>query len=219
MSKKTKIQIGVIVVLTMILIIMCIIYFKGAESEPSQANIELTDMMSNQFDNSASTMITSNAEIKSALTENIELHATYYLQECYVKENQVVEEGENILLYTNGEYLTAPYKCVISSINIPNIEEQCTNEHYIEISSLNILSVSVMVDEDTIDNISVGNTATIEIIAFDDKILEGSVTKISSIGSGGKFTVNIEFENDGEIMIGMSSKVSIKNSEIKNADI
>ena len=37
------------------------------------------------------------SEIKSALNENLSLHATYYFKEIYVTENQLVKEGENIL--------------------------------------------------------------------------------------------------------------------------
>ena len=74
----------------------------------------------------------------SALSENLELHTTY-LSEVYVEEKQFVKEGENILKYTNGEYLTAPYDCYILELNLPEIEGQCLNNHYIQIESKNML--------------------------------------------------------------------------------
>lgn len=211
MDKETKIQVGIIVVLLIVLIIMCVIYFsdndnKGlSKDEIGSFDMETTTVTSDED----STLVTSSSEIKSALTENVELHATYYLEECYVQENEVVEAGANILKYTNGTYLTAPYKCVISALNIPESSGQCTNEHYVEISSVNILSVSLNVDESIVDQVSIGDEATITVSAFEDKTLTGNVTKISSIGSNGKFEVTVEFENDGDIMLGMSSKVSI----------
>lgn len=38
----------------------------------------------------------------------------------------------------------------------------------------------------------------------------GIVTNISSTASNGKFTVTVEFENDGEIMLGMTAVVNKK---------
>lgn len=209
MKKETKIQFGIIIALLIILSIMCIIYFNSASSNSNVSTENWSDITVRESGQDVS-LISTDAEVKSALTEKVELHATYYLQECYIQENQIVDEGEKILLYSNGEYLNAPYKCVISSINIPEIGAQCKNENYIEISSLNMLSASLSVDESVIDNITIGDIVSIEITAFDDKVLEGYVTKISSIGSAGKFTVNVEFENDGEVMIGMGSKICLK---------
>ena len=36
-----------------------------------------------------------------------------------VEEDDTVKKGENILKYSNGTYLVAPYDCVITEINIP----------------------------------------------------------------------------------------------------
>ena len=38
---------------------------------------------------------------------------------------------------------------------------------------------------------------------------EGVITNISSSASNGKFTVTIEFDNDSNVLIGMSSEVTI----------
>lgn len=143
------------------------------------------------------------------MSENIELHATYYLEESYAQTNQTIKAGENILKYTNGTYLTAPYDCVVTEINIPNEEEKCTNEHYIEISSVNSLQVQFKVDETKIESIELGKEATIKVEAYEDKTLQGYVTNISSTASNGKFTVTVEFENDGEILLGMTANVTI----------
>lgn len=64
-------------------------------------------------------------------------------------------------------------------------------------------------DETKIESIQLGQKASIEVTAYEDKILEGNVTHISSTASNGKFTVTVEFENDGNIMIGMTAKVEI----------
>lgn len=215
MKKKIEPKILIIILLTIILIIMCCIYFNSRNSGSSQiSNIKQFDMTqiqdnTQESETAESTTITNTCEVDSALTENIELHATYYLEESYVYENQLVKYGENILKYTNGTYLTAPYDCVITKINIPDEEEQCTNEHYIQVSSNNTLCVQFKVDETEISSINLGQEATVKISALDDKEYDGVVTNISSTASNGNFTVTVEFENDGDIKLGMSATVTV----------
>lgn len=215
MKKKIDFRIPIIFILTIILIIMCCIYFKDDSTTSKFDNLEINiDETQTDIQSITTTAITSTissiVEVESALTEDIELHATYYLEESYVEENQLVKAGENILKYTNGKYLTAPYDCIITKINIPDEEEKCTNSHYVEIVSYNALEVQFKVDETKISNITLGQSATIEIEAYEDKTINGTVTNISSTASNGKFTVTVEFENDGEIMIGMTANVTIE---------
>lgn len=82
------------------------------------------------------------------------------------------------------------------------------NSHYIQVESKNILSVSMQVDETQISKVNIGKEATIEVTAIDKKYT-GYVTNIGSIASNGKFEITIEFENDGNTMVGMTSKVEM----------
>lgn len=211
--KKIDFRILIIIILLIILISMCYFYLKDEEDLFSNnANFNFSKMNENFNNNSSSnkTILATTSEVSPSLLENIELHATYYLQESYVKTNQSIKSGENILKYTNGKYLTAPYDCVITDIKIPEKESECTNEHYIKIGSVNSLQVQIKVDETKINFIELGQEATIKMEAYEDKTLYGYVTKISSTASNGKFTVTVEFQNDGDIMIGMTSSVTIK---------
>lgn len=214
MKKKIDFRIPIIIILIFILIVMCIFYFKNDNANTIQSkSIGKTEKSTTNSSNTTSTTSTSSinasTEVISAVTDKIELHATYYLQESYVEEEQEVLKGENILKYTNGTYLTAPYDCVIKTINIPEAGSKCTNEHYIEVESTGLLAAQFKVDETSISKISLGQEAKIEISAFDDKMLSGTVTNISNTASNGKFTVTVQFENDGEVKLGMSAIVSI----------
>lgn len=154
-------------------------------------------------------ILKSNSEIKSALVEQIEPHASYYLEEIYVEENQYIEKGANILKYTNGTYLTAPYDCVITKVNLPGIAEKLLNSHYVEVSSNNALEVTLNVDEEKINQIKTGLSAKIKITTL-GKEYTGYVTKVASIASKGKFQVTIEFENDKSIKLGMTASVELE---------
>ena len=212
MKGKIDFRIPIIIILTIILIIMCYFYFKDdGMGYMKEMNFDFSQMNEKLDNNSNSnkTIVSTTSEVTTSLSENIELHATYYLEESYVETNQKVKSGENILKYTNGKYLAAPYDCVITNINIPEEEKQCTNEHYIEISSINSLQVQFKIDETKVNSIKIGQEATIEIEAYEDKKIKGYITKISSTASNGRFTVTVEFENDGEIFLGMTAKVTI----------
>lgn len=154
--------------------------------------------------------ITSSGEIKSTSTEKLSLETTKYFETMCVENDDTVKAGENILKYTNGTYLTAPYDCVVTEINIPENSKKCTNEHYIQISSNNNLTVQFKVDETKINNVKLGQEANIKFSAYDEKTISGVVTNISSTATNGKFTVTVEFENDGEVRIGMTATVTLK---------
>jgi len=166
----------------------------------------------NEQKNEKKATIKSNSEIKSALTEKIEPHASYYLEEICVEENQFVEKGANILKYTNGTYLTAPYDCIITELNLPAIEGKLLNSHYVEVSSNNALAVTLNVDEAKINQIKVGLEAKIKISTL-EKEYTGYVTKVASTASNGRFKVTIEFENDGNIKLGMTASVELEINE------
>ena len=155
------------------------------------------------------TTLKQNSEIKSALIEKVEPHASYYLEEVYVEKNQYVEKGANILKYTNGTYLTAPYDCSITDLNLPEINGKILNSHYIEISSNNILSVTMNVDETNINQVNIGQEAKIKITTI-EKEYTGYVTKVASTANNGKFEVTIEFENDKNIKLGMTANIEME---------
>lgn len=156
--------------------------------------------------------VSSSSYVETALEEKKELRAAYYFEEIYVAENQKVASGENLLKYTNGKYMTAPYDCIITEISVPDAEEMCTYDHYIKIQATDSLKISVSVDEDQIDKVYLGQEAQIDLEAS-GKSITGYVTSIGNTANyssnGSKFSVDVEFQNDGEIMLGMSAKCAI----------
>lgn len=218
--KKHK-KLIIIATIIVILIMSCIIFFvmKNKKIRPMQ-NMP-NDMQKNMQENigerknkseEKETTLKAQAEIKSALTEKIEMHATYYLEEVYREKNDYVASGEKLLKYTNGTYFNAPYDCYVTGFNLPEESGKILNSHYVEVSSIKELKVTMNIDETNIEKITVGKEVAIEVTAL-NKTYTGYVTSISSVASNGKFQIEIEFENDGDIKLGMSSTVSIKISE------
>lgn len=205
----------IILVLIIILIAIIFAYVKKNSDSASNGNygsvqenipINSSNTKSEQRDNI--TTIKSSGEIKSALVEQIEPHASYYLEEICVEDNQFVSKDSNILKYTNGTYLIAPYDCIVTELNLPELNGKFLNSHYIEISSNNVLAVTINVDETQINKISIGTEVKIDVSGI-EKEYTGHVTNVASTGSNGKFKVKIEFENDGSIKLGMTANVEM----------
>lgn len=205
-----------ILILIIILIAIIVAYvIQNLDDDNTITNFDITKKYDSSNNSNSKeqkienkTTISSNAEIKSALVEQIELHATYYLSEIYVEEGQFVNKDDNILKYKNGTYFKAPYDCVITTLKLPDINNKILNSHYVEVSSINLLSVTLNIDESKIGNLKVGNEAIIKV-STTDKTYTGYVTSISSIANNGKFKTTIEFENDGNIKLGMTANVEM----------
>lgn len=157
--------------------------------------------------------LTSSWTVSAKTTENLELNTYRYFKAMCVEEDDTVKSGENILEYSNGTYLTAPYDCVIVGLNVPETGNICTTSHYVQVSNLNTLHISVSISENEISSVSIGKEVDITLTADSTKTYKGTVTKINSVGnyasSGTTFATTIEFENDGTIKLGMTSTIYI----------
>ena len=162
--------------------------------------------------------LTSSGEISTSNTEKLEISTTKYFETMCVEEDDTVKIGENILKYTDGTYLVAPYDCVISSYSVPETLKQATSSNYIEDKNLKDLTISLNVSENEISNISVDKEVQITLTADTIKIYTGKITKINSVGtygtSGTTFAVTVAFENDGVAKLGMSVSCEIKIDEL-----
>lgn len=208
MKKKIDKKIIVIIALMIVLIGLIVAYALSSSDTTSE---ELLDSSWNQKTdtNEESTItISKTGEITSALEENLELHATYYLEEVYVTENEYVEEGEKLAKYTNETYLLAPYDCIVTELNIPEAEGKCTNQHYITVKSINVVNMNISINETQIDNIKIGQEVMLSVSSINQNYT-GYITKISSTASNGTFTAIATFENDGNLKIGMTGKCTI----------
>ena len=228
-KKKHDKRIALIVILSVIMCVLTISYYNPNAwtqivSKFSKESSSSTSSASTSSSSSTTTeeveaetktimnTISSSGEIKTTFEEKLELHTTYYFSEIYVEKNQYVEAGTKILKYTNGTYLTAPCNCVITAINVPDSGSVCTSQNSITIEGTDTLTTTVKVSEDELSKIYVGQEAQITVEAL-DKTYTGYVTNISSTAtyssSGSKFTVTIEFDNDGSTLIGMTGKSAI----------
>lgn len=209
MKKKHKFKFWVLILLIIIIAIIAVIYERDENAEDTTTEYSETEVIKTDILNTLS----SSSYVVTGLEEKKELHATYYFEEIYFSENQQITSGENILKYTNGTYMVAPYDCVITEISVPDSGSVCTNKHYIMIQSTNTLEMTMQVEEDKLNTVYVGQEAIIEVEVLENLTIIGYVTNISNTASysssGSKFEITVGFENNGEILLGMSAKCSI----------
>lgn len=214
--KKKKMFLCIIFILLIIAIIIICITRNKKNAETNSEDTKQTEVIRTDILNT----ISSSSYIESGLEENKTLHTGYYFEEKYFEINEYIKEGEKILKYTNGEYMLAPYDCVITNSQIPESGEKCTNNHYITIKSTSTLKIELGVEEDELENIFIGQEAQIEIQAMENKVVTGYVSKIDNTATyssnGSTFGIEVGFENDGDILLGMTAKCSIILEKAEN---
>lgn len=145
--------------------------------------------------------------------EKLTLNTSYYYLNMCVEEEEFVKKGQNLLKYTNGTYLTAPYDCVVMSYSVPTAKEICTSSNYVYIASLEDLYMDINISEEQIYEISIGQEVEITANYDETKNYKGTITKINAIGthsSGGTtFGAIASIENDDTLKLGMSATCTV----------
>lgn len=164
--------------------------------------------------------LTGSGEIETATTEQVAISQTKYYETMCVEEDDIVESGANILKYTDGTYLTAPYDCLISSYSVPESGSIGTSSNYIEIKDMSNLVVSLSINENEISDLETGQSVEIELSSDSEKTYTGTITKIGTVAtyqsSGSTFDVTVSFTNDGNAKLGMTASCTINIESLEN---
>ena len=163
--------------------------------------------------------LTGSGEVQAKTTEKLELSTSYYFKAMCVEDDDTVKKGSNLLEYTNGKYLTAPYDLVVISHDVPDTENKCTSSNYIEVSDLSKLVTTISINENEINDVKVGQKVEITLTSDESKTYTGKITKVDSVGtyatSGTTFSATVEFKNDGYVKLGMSLSCTVTLKEEK----
>ncbi|MBQ9624885.1 MAG: HlyD family efflux transporter periplasmic adaptor subunit [Clostridia bacterium] len=183
----------------------------GLNTEDDKTKTVITEETVSTHD--IQTTLTGSGEVAAKTTEKLELSTSKYFKALCVENDDTVKAGANILEYMDGTFLTAPYDLVVISNSVPEAESKCTSSNYIEVSALKDLTTTISVNENEINSVAVGQEVEITLSADESKKYTGKVTKVDSVGtydtSGTTFSATVEFENDGNIKLGMSLSCTI----------
>lgn len=210
MPMKNKLWIIIVILLVIALGLISYFYFKDDGTNYDDIyNYSNTNTDSNNDDTTETVSFTTTSSVSSALTEEIPLRTGYYFEEILVTDNVVIKKGTKIIKYTNGKYLTAPYDLIMTSVNLPEKKKVCNNTHTITVAAYNVLSATFRVSETKIDTIYIGKTVKVKVPALNDKEIEGIITDITNTATNGRFIATIEFDNDGDIKLGMTINITV----------
>lgn len=208
----------IILFVFLLIVITLIVVFN--KKEETNKIIEIAEKTAEVTSQSIVTTLTAPGEVQSAQTEKITLNTSYSFLTMCAEKNEFIEEGSNLLKYTNGTYITAPYDCVIIDYSIPEVKSSCTSSNYIQISSVEDLYMEINIGEDKIDKVSENQEVAIIVNYDETKEYKGTITKINAIGSNNKgttkFSAIASLKNDGSLKLGMSATCTITLDKYEN---
>lgn len=209
----------IIILLAFLIIILALVMIFSKQEETNKI-IETSEKTAEVANQSIVTTLTAPGEVQSAQTEKITLNTNYtFLTMCAEKE-EFIKEGSNLLKYTNGTYITAPYDCVIIDYSIPEVKSSPTSSNYIQISSVEDLYMEINIGEDKIDKVSENQEVAIIVNYDESKEYKGTITKINAIGTNNKgttkFSAIASLKNDGNLKLGMSATCTITLDKHEN---
>lgn len=163
--------------------------------------------------------LTGAGELQSCQSENMQLSSSKKYKLCCVEKQDTVKKGEPLVQYSDGTYLNAPYDCVVKDMSLPKSGSKANASNYISIVSTESLILSIKISEADIDQVSVGQQASIFPNKDDSIVYLGEISYISPVGSRSNgyntFEAEIEFVNDN-LKVGMSATCSILLKQSEN---
>lgn len=156
--------------------------------------------------------------------ENCAIQGNGVIAALHVLHGQVVKQGDLLFETVDATptygttipdaQLKVSEDCIVMAVIVTVGDKVAQEQLVAEVAPLSGLCIRMVVSEDELYLIQVGQTAQITLNAGPDTVLEGTITKISylpeSTTSGpAQYTVEIAFTADATMRIGMSATVSI----------
>lgn len=155
--------------------------------------------------------------------ENQQVQGSGVMTAVYVQHGQNVQQGsllfetvEAASTYSNAipaSQLTAPEDCIVVAVDSAVGDKVEQGQPVVKIAPINGLRIRIFVSEDELYLVQPGQSTQITLNAAPDKVLEGTVDKISYLPEEGagiaQYEVDIAFTADASIRIGMSCVVTM----------
>lgn len=176
--------------------------------------------------------LTAAGEIEGAQEQTIEFSTSKAFKAVCVEEGDFVKKGDSIIEYSDGTHTNATKSGIVESIDAPQSGSIADSTNCIRINNIDTLQVNITVPESEINEITVGNAATIIANSDESKtyaatiknkkavsttllssytetdkddVLNGTGTPDSSAEKTSYYAVVLQFKNDGSLRPGMSA--------------
>ena len=144
------------------------------------------------------------------------------VKELYVAAGDEVEEGDPLVLLSNGELFTASFDGVVNEIRYSVGDWVRPMFGLIQICDLVNLEVTMEVDEYDVMALTVGQTCTVSVISLgiDFETSIGHINRVSaSSGTLAYYTVTCNVTVPEEVLPGMRAMVTIPSQSVENVTV
>ena len=218
-ERKNKIKVFIIIAI-ILLVVMFGITSINQDSSSVNKTVITESLEAEATKHDIIETLTAPGEVKSEKEETLKINTKYYYSTICAEENEKVKKGANLLKYSNGTYLKAPYDCVVTSYYVPTVGEICTDSHYIKISSIEDLYLDINIGEEELSQISVGQEVSIVVNYDESKTYTGTITKINETGTyengNTTFAAIASLKNDNNLKLGMSATCTVTIDKKEN---
>jgi multidrug efflux pump subunit AcrA (membrane-fusion protein) len=158
--------------------------------------------------------ISGSGSVASINSNDVTSSSEGIVDEVLVAENTIVAEGDELITFTDGsDPVIAPHAGTITTLNVESGDRVQSGTVVSHITDYATLQTVITVDELDITSIESGQAANITVNAFPDDTFAGKVTKVANEGTAesgvSSFEVTVQFDEPREVLIGMSTEVSI----------
>lgn len=146
------------------------------------------------------------------------------VEEVLVAVGDTVEAGAELITFEDDKLdpITAPFAGEITTLNVEAEQTVQVNTELVQVTDYTNLEMVVNVDELDIAKVQVGQTATINVNALEDKEFTGTVTSVAkeanedSSSTVAKYAVNITINEPAGIKVGMTAEATITTEKKEN---
>lgn len=136
------------------------------------------------------------------------------VEEVLVSVNDVVEEGDELITFTDGsDPITATHSGTITSLDIESGSRIQNTQVIGHLTDYETLETVISVDELDITKIKEGQAADITASAFPDEGYKGTVTEVAKEGTAengvSSFSVTVQLDDPKSLLIGMTTEVNV----------
>lgn len=194
-------------------------FYKGNQTAATTAEAQV--MTSTVQKGNIEVQVSGSGTVASINSNDVTTSAGGEVDEVLVSVNDVVEAGTELVTFTDGsDPITAPHAGTITTLDVEAGSNLQNGQVVAHITDYVTLQTVISVDELDIASIKEGQAAKVTASAYPDEAFTGTVTKVSQEGTStngvSSFEVTVQFDDPKELLIGMSTEVSITTESKQN---
>ncbi|SNS28743.1 HlyD family secretion protein [Anaerovirgula multivorans] len=161
-----------------------------------------------------------NGNIEAKNRQMVIAESMMQIKTIHVEEGDIVEKDDILVESTQGQQIKAKIDGQVGEVLIEESATLMAGANMVTLTDYSDLQVVIKVDEYDIASLSPGQEVTVLVNALGEEIT-GEIAKVSkeatSVNDIAYFTASIDLEDHSELLMGMSTEVSILSQSAPNA--